>query len=751
MSKEWISPKELAGLTDMPATHSAVVRRAKRENWESRPRVGQGGGREYALASLPVETQDALNDRDALAAAQVRIDTLAQSLTTPRADAPSAARAYGRSLREAEEADDAARRQGKQEGMKRFAALAPDSDKRLRAKARESVLLTLWDYQRRRGLVLRAALGQFAERANAGEVGLPDSVWQWMPEHQGRRALNVGTLKRWHYAYQAEGLWGLVDGYGARKGKTKVDQIDGLAHVLKGMMLEQPHIMPKKAKQYVAAKHPKMDGVSLKTYERFMKQWKADNAQAYTYATNPDAWKNQYMAAVGSHHERVERLNQVWELDSTPGDWLLLNGRHSVIGCIDLYTRRFKLYVSKTSTAMAVCQVFRRATLDWGICEIARTDNGADYVSDQFMSVLRDLEVDQELCRPFASEEKGTVERAFRTMSHGILDLLPGFIGHNVAERKVIEARKSFAKRIMTPGEVVEVSMDSAALQQLLDQWCRVYHHTGHSGLNNQTPFEIATAWTQPVRRITDERALDLLLAEIGGKRVIGKKGLRFEGNLYDAPELFEHVGREAVLKRDESDIGRLYVYVEGEFVAVAECAELLGISRQERAAATKSAQKRFLAIQQKEFKGYRKDIDKNISQTVLDWQLEQIENVEALPRPSLDYNPGGLREAGRAARADLPPQPAPTDAVQDDARKQLAAELAAQASPAVLEADSPKRRYERWVRLDRRVSDGDRRVSDGERLAEGDKKFHTSYLGTDEYRSMKGFFEDFGMDVNGY
>ncbi|UXF57457.1 Mu transposase C-terminal domain-containing protein [Chromohalobacter phage YPCBV-1] len=60
MSKDWYTPKELAGLPGMPSTHSAVVRRAKRDGWESRPRTGRGGGREYALAALPLQTQAAL-------------------------------------------------------------------------------------------------------------------------------------------------------------------------------------------------------------------------------------------------------------------------------------------------------------------------------------------------------------------------------------------------------------------------------------------------------------------------------------------------------------------------------------------------------------------------------------------------------------------------------------------------------------------------------------------------------------------
>jgi len=720
----------------------SAERRAKQEGWEFDEESVRGGRRRlYPVDALPEAVRDALTQLDATEAAQARLDAHATPEVTQPTQDREAARAYARTLREAKQADDTKRQATKQSGMKKFAALAPNSDKRLRAKAREAVLQSLWDYRRRRGIPLRQALGQFAEMANVGDIALPENVWQWMPEYQGSRAITAGSLKRWHYDYQAEGLWGLVDGYGVRKGQFKVLAIEGLAEIIIGLMLEQPHITPKKVKLYLQAKHPEKDQVSVKSYERFMRHWKDANAQGYTYATNPDAWKNQYMAAVGSHFERIERLNQVWELDSTPGDWLLSDGRHSVIGVIDLYSRHLKLYVSKSSTAMAVCQVFRRATLDWGICEIARTDNGKDYVSNQFVSVLRDLEVEQELCRPFASEEKGTIERTFRTMSHGILDLLPGFIGHNVAERKVIEARKSFAKRVMTTGETIEVAMSSTELQQLLDQWCEVYHHTPHSGLDGKTPFEVATAWTSPVRRIHDERALDLLLAEIGGTRVIGKKGIRFEGQVFDAPELFEHVGREAVLKRDETDIGRLYVYVEGEFIAVAECAELLGISRKERAAAAKKAQKQFVSAQQQEYRDFRRQVDRNIGQVVLEHQLDTSRNVEALHRPGIDYSPEGLRQAGRAASRELPPIPATPAPEQDDARQKLAADMATSPRATVAEADTPKRRYERWVRLERRAQAGDR-------LAEADRRFHKSYPGTDEYRSMKGFYEDFGMEV---
>lgn len=58
--ERWYGAIELAGVPGMPATHSAVVRVAKRGGWISRQRVGRGGGREYAFSSLPAPTQAAL-------------------------------------------------------------------------------------------------------------------------------------------------------------------------------------------------------------------------------------------------------------------------------------------------------------------------------------------------------------------------------------------------------------------------------------------------------------------------------------------------------------------------------------------------------------------------------------------------------------------------------------------------------------------------------------------------------------------
>jgi Mu DNA-binding domain len=63
--KQWYSAFELAGLSGLPALPNNVTRKAKAEQWQTRERVGRGGGKEYAYNSLPPQTQAELIQSEA--------------------------------------------------------------------------------------------------------------------------------------------------------------------------------------------------------------------------------------------------------------------------------------------------------------------------------------------------------------------------------------------------------------------------------------------------------------------------------------------------------------------------------------------------------------------------------------------------------------------------------------------------------------------------------------------------------------
>ncbi len=740
---EWFSAQSLARLPGMPATESGVIRKARDKGWQWQKRAGRGGGREYHISALPNETQDALRHQTAIAKQQRRATAEDERAHNDHLnDLQHAGEALGAAVAE-EQADQSAERQRRrQQGAADFAAMAP-SAKKDRMRTRFWLLRSAMEYVRDGGFAKISGINAFCDALASGEIPLPAAHEPHINRLHGRVHLNRATILKWESAYNERGMMGLADARGCREKRSKIDQNDALRRVVLGALIKYPHITGKKIKAYLEAGHPELNIVSQRGIERYINAWKSDNHQLWTYIVNPDQWKSVYMSAMGSHFERIERLNQVWELDSTPGDWLLKDGRHSVLGCIDLYSRRLKLLVSKTSKASAVCQVMRRAIIDWGICEAARTDNGKDYVSDQLEEVLSALEIIHEICIPFASEDKGTIERALGTMSHGILDLLPGFIGHNVAERKIIEARKSFAQRIMTKGEAVEVELTSDELQERLDQWVdAIYSHDPHSGLDGKTPWQVAHEWAAPVRRVYDERALDALLAEVADTRTITKKGIRFENYKFIHPILPQHAGKEVHLKRDEHELGSLYVYLEGAFLCIAKCPELEDISRQEWAVAAKRGQKKKLAEQAEEFRRYKRELKRDIPAAVLEHRVSEYDKLAALPQREERYTTEGLEQAGKAAAARHDKATQQLSEAQQADRQRLVEEMRQPATVTPIRDDS-RTKMRRWLTLEDKLKRG-------EGITDEDHSFWKGFQATSEWRAEMALIEDFGREALG-
>lgn len=736
--------REVATLRELSAAlkvgKRAVELRAARNEWPFEEVAANGGvQRHYPLDTLPAAVQNAVRDLRFTQAHEARVEAQEQELQgqrleTLRKDATD----WAQQQLDTELEQSRARERRKQDGLARFSALN-DGRKKATALARQFFVQTYLQYYRTHRASCSKTLARsiVAERINSGELPVPTEHIEFIPKYSNVRALNEKTLQRWELAWSEDGIWGLVDNHGHRKNQSTIETNRELYEVVLGAMVKHPHITAGKIKLYLQADFPHLDIVSERAIARFKADWTATNHQLWTYITNPDRWKNVYMAAVGSQHEKIVALNQLWEMDSTPADWMLTDGRHTAVGVIDLYSRRLKFFVAKTSSGFSVCQAFRAAALGWGLPQAMRTDNGQDYVSSHFNTVLLNLHIDHILCMPFASEEKGTIERAMRTMSHGILDLLPGFIGHNVAERKQIEARKSFADRIMKTGEVIEVALSAAQLQEKLDAWCEhIYGKNAHGGLNGKSPWHVANAWTQPIRRVENVRALDALLAPVDGLRTITKKGLRIDHYEYFAEELFTHVGEQVQLKIDEHDIGHVFVYLHGEFLCVAECPELLGISRGEKASATKHAHKKLQRQQAAELKEYGDQLKRSIPDAVLQMRIDQSDNVTELPKRAVDFTTPALQEAGRAALARIgTPAPerdeAADNAARETARKVLQLQTSLTAHQEILRRDDLREMYAHWKSIHARL-DASQPVTDEER------GWYQGYQTSSQFRAAK-------------
>lgn len=499
-------------------------------------------------------------------------------------------------------------------------------------------------------------LNAFCKAFMEGLVELPTEMVNTF-ERKGKRSLVPASLLNWRDTYQEQGLYGLADHYVSKAGATTLTAPQ--QDVVISMIHDHPHIEPTAMLKALKARFKGQELASRHTVSRFMRHWKETHASLYLFITNPDEWRNKHMFAFGDASEGVIRLNQRWEADSTKADVMCTDGRCCVIGIIDVWSRRFKLHISPTSKATAIAALFRRCLIDWGVPEELRTDCGSDYTSFMISRICDALEVNQHLCNEFHPEEKPHIERAFQTFSHGLVELLPGYVGHSVADRKDIEARKSFANRLMTKGEPVEVKLSMAELQKVCDRWIdSMYSHDCHSGLDGMTPASKARSWTEPIAKITNERALDVLLYPAPsneGMRLIGKKGIEvtFGGVklYYKAGEMAGHEGERCRVLIDETDLGRAPIFLgNGEFLCLAEDPRWYGISNAEVACHAKAKQKQVLAEQKKEVKRIAKQADtRNIAVEILKSREEEIAKIVEFPKKAEEYTTPALEQAAVA------------------------------------------------------------------------------------------------------
>lgn len=151
--------------------------------------------------------------------------------------------------------------------------------------------------------------------------------------------------------------------------------------------------------------------------------------------------------------------NVEWQIDASPFDFMVLAAvqrwdshtmqiitdrkpvRATAIQIVDKGTGRRVWGLFESPNSYANVRLLKKALLALGKPKSIKGDNGADYISVHFQKSLELLGIAYIKSRPFRGNDKGAVERSFRTIMHGRLELVPGFIGHDVAQRQRIENR----------------------------------------------------------------------------------------------------------------------------------------------------------------------------------------------------------------------------------------------------------------------------------------------------------------------
>ncbi|MBB1292986.1 Mu transposase C-terminal domain-containing protein [Pseudoalteromonas sp. SR41-4] len=680
----------------------SIQLKAKAEAWPYTEVKGRGGKvRKYALVELPahvcVQVQQAMIQDNQSPAAQSGKGYLAVNEQSDRLNQQLATEL-------------------KHQNLKQLAGLENIPPK---ASAKIYLLNAAKEFVSANSLPKVLGFDLFSERYNQGLLDIPAEHKSLIP------SVSRITLLRWQKTVDQKGIAGLAVKI-KRSGKSIIDSDPELSDFCIAMIYQYPHVKATQVKEGLIARfYSQGKAIPAETTIReWLTRWKRDNSALYTKMANPDAWKNKYMSAMGKMDENIKRINQLWEFDSTPSDVMLVDGRHSLIGIIDVFTRRSKVVIHPTSDSTGICLVIRKAILDWGIPEIARTDNGKDYTSIQITSVFDALDIKHETTRPFSGEEKPYIERFFKTFSHDLAELLTGYIGHNVSERQAIEARKTFAQRLLAKQggdkSAVDINMTAQQLQEFVDNWIdNRYHHKPHSNIGNKTPFELFAASRDQIKVIKDERLLDVMLQPVPtnrGLRTVGKEGIKLSGGFYIAPELGAIVGSEVLCKWDPKNVGRIYVFnrMNNEFICVAVDHEIqsAGMTRQDVAHHAKRSQAAETSRQLKELKKTAKSVNvSDIANEVLSHYSEQNKALATLPKQSVEHTNVITQSAIKAL--DSKPVTTYSDEQLSEferRRKQLSDETAAANINPVPLFNNPqdKAMYHKKQRLNNQLSDVD-------------------------------------------
>lgn len=285
---------------------STVIRKANKQNWPFIIEKVNGGERKmFTFNTLPTDIQKALTKHRLIIENEQEL-----AAQIAEHDAEFLVENVLKLAREDRLKDEQAERdlfKHKRECDAKFNKIKHDNPAYFRAKTRQWALRGYKGIYNTSSLNKDDARAAFAHQVNDNHVVIPPKYEPYIPAYHGERALNAGTIKNWEYAYDKHGIWGLKDNYGNRKRQSIIDQNDELKRIVLGALMDNPHIMAKKIKAYLEASYAHLNIVSEKSIGRFLTKWKQDNASVWTYIENPDKWKNGFMAAAGSHFDRIDQ------------------------------------------------------------------------------------------------------------------------------------------------------------------------------------------------------------------------------------------------------------------------------------------------------------------------------------------------------------------------------------------------------------------------------------------------------------
>jgi putative transposase len=509
MLREAYTTQELAILLGVSVKN--LLLRAKREGWQSRKRIGRGGGKEWLVASMPESVRLAIQTAEARRALE-REKALPPAL--PSGTMPVAAVDYS------------------------WAVL--DDKRRYRALAKADLVRLYIDWQKRHG-----ATKHQKQAFIAAYLG---GAWQNLLAEFGPR-VSWQSLERWKLDQARAGnVLALADKRGiAHKGRTNLTEQHRI--IILGQILNPNAPKVSQCARQIQ-KRCIAEGIwepSEPTIRRFVHTYAAECFGEYTlWREGKKAWNDKCAIS----------LLRDWSLVQV-GDIVIADGHTLNFESLDPETgkpKRMTLLlffdgasrhplgweVMPTENTACISSAFRRTCLLLGkFPRVVYLDNGkafrskffsgcADFGQAGFLGLYRDLGCEVIHAWPYHGQSK-PVERFFGTF-HDMEVFVPSYTGNSIEAKPARMMRNEVKHRQLYEkmgGRPLTLEETHYALATWFAEYAQRPQYRTH--LNGKTPGDVFRAGVGPGVDM-DRLTLLMLQKEI---KTISKDGIRHRGRLY--------------------------------------------------------------------------------------------------------------------------------------------------------------------------------------------------------------------------
>ncbi len=265
----------------------------------------------------------------------------------------------------------------------------------------------------------------------------------------------------------------------------------------------------------------------------------------------------------------IEWSNQVWQVDHTRADVLVVDQSGEVLGrpwltiVVDTYSRcimGIHLGFDAPSSAV-VCLALRHGILpkqyssayelqgNWGTYGLPQylyTDGGKDFRSQHLEQVATELGI--VLCLRRKPSDGGIVERPFGTFNTQFFSTLPGYVNSNVIERSPVAESEAC---------LTLMQIERLLVRYLVDH----YNPSVDARMGDQSRIGRWEAGRIAQLPLLGDRELDLCLMRRDQRTVYRSGYLQFANLTYQGEHLAAYAGETVILRYDPRDITTIFIY----------------------------------------------------------------------------------------------------------------------------------------------------------------------------------------------